>query len=199
MLDQTPQQPLVSIENLRVEFDGESGPIVGVKDVSFTVNPGETVCVVGESGSGKSVTSLSLLRLVEFGGGRIVSGRLWFRPGEGEAIDLAQMPAEKMIDLRGDRDRHDLPGADDRAEPGLHDRTPADRRASPPPGAARLRGRCARDRTAARGAPARAGAAASAVSTRAFGGACASGSSSPWPWPAARSFSSRTSRQPRST
>jgi len=103
MLDQTPQQPLVSIENLRVEFDGESGPIVGVKDVSFTVNPGETVCVVGESGSGKSVTSLSLLRLVEFGGGRIVSGRLWFRPGEGEAIDLAQMPAEKMIDLRGDR------------------------------------------------------------------------------------------------
>ena len=64
MLDQTPQQPLVSIENLRVEFDGESGPIVGVKDVSFTVNPGETVCVVGESGSGKSVTSLSLLHLV---------------------------------------------------------------------------------------------------------------------------------------
>jgi ABC-type glutathione transport system ATPase component len=103
MLDRTPQQPLVSIENLRVEFDGESGPIVGVKDVSFTVNPGETVCVVGESGSGKSVTSLSLLRLVEFGGGRIVSGRLWFRPGEGEAIDLARMPAERMTELRGDR------------------------------------------------------------------------------------------------
>lgn len=103
MRDQTPPQPLVSIENLRVEFDGERGPIVGVKDVSFTVNPGETVCVVGESGSGKSVTSLSLLRLVEFGGGRIVSGRLWFRPGEGEAIDLAQMPAEQMSDLRGDR------------------------------------------------------------------------------------------------
>ncbi len=95
--------PLLSIENLRVEFDGETGPIVGVKDVSFTVNPGETVCVVGESGSGKSVTSLSLLRLVEFGGGKIVSGRLWFRPGGEEAMDLAQMPAERMIDLRGDR------------------------------------------------------------------------------------------------
>ncbi|MEO1224311.1 MAG: ABC transporter ATP-binding protein [Pseudomonadota bacterium] len=95
--------PLLSIENLRVEFEGETGPIVGVKDVSFTVNPGETVCVVGESGSGKSVTSLSLLRLVEFGGGKIVSGRLWFRPGGEEAMDLAQMPAERMIDLRGDR------------------------------------------------------------------------------------------------
>jgi len=97
------KDPLLSIENLRVEFEGETGPIVGVKDVSFTVNPGETVCVVGESGSGKSVTSLSLLRLVEFGGGKIVSGRLWFRPGGEEAMDLAQMPAERMIDLRGDR------------------------------------------------------------------------------------------------
>ena len=95
--------PLLSIENLRVEFDGETGPIIGVKDVSFTVAPGETVCVVGESGSGKSVTSLSLLRLVEFGGGRIVSGRLWFRPDGDEAMDLAQMPADRMIDLRGDR------------------------------------------------------------------------------------------------
>ncbi|MEM7443939.1 MAG: ABC transporter ATP-binding protein [Pseudomonadota bacterium] len=96
-------QPLLSIENLRVQFEGETGPIVGVKDVSFTVNPGETVCVVGESGSGKSVTSLSLLRLVEFGGGKIVSGRLYFRLDGGEATDLAQMPTERMIDLRGDR------------------------------------------------------------------------------------------------
>ena len=104
MLDKAQRaQPLLSIENLRVEFEGEKGPIVGVRDVSFHVQPGETVCVVGESGSGKSVTSLSILRLVEFGGGRIVSGKLWFRPGEGDAIDLAQLPPEKMIDLRGDR------------------------------------------------------------------------------------------------
>jgi peptide/nickel transport system ATP-binding protein/glutathione transport system ATP-binding protein len=95
--------PLVSIENLRVEFPGEAGPITGVRDVSFTVQPGETVCVVGESGSGKSVTSLSLLRLVEFGGGRIVSGKLWFRPDGGAPIDLAQATPETMTGLRGDR------------------------------------------------------------------------------------------------
>jgi peptide/nickel transport system ATP-binding protein/glutathione transport system ATP-binding protein len=104
MLDQTNgTAPLLSIENLRVEFQGESGPIVGVKDVSFHVQPGETVCVVGESGSGKSVTSLSLLRLVEFGGGKIVSGKLWFRPEGKEAIDVASLPADRMIDLRGDQ------------------------------------------------------------------------------------------------
>ena len=104
MLDDASQTPLVSIEKLRVEFDGESGPIVGVKDVSFSVNPGETVCVVGESGSGKSVTSLSLLRLVEFGGGRIVSGNLWFKPeGASAARDLAQATTEDMVDLRGNQ------------------------------------------------------------------------------------------------
>ncbi len=96
-------EPLVRIEGLRVEFPGETGPIVGVEDVSFQVMPGETVCVVGESGSGKSVTSLSLLRLVEFGGGRIVAGKLWFRPDDGPAIDLAQVPPERMGDLRGNR------------------------------------------------------------------------------------------------
>ena len=70
MLDQTdaPQTgaPIAEISGLRVEFQTKDGPVVGVEDVSFEVNPGETVCVVGESGSGKSVSSLSLMRLVEF-------------------------------------------------------------------------------------------------------------------------------------
>ena len=70
------RQPLVSIENLRVEFDTDGGTVVGVDDVTFSIMPRETVCVVGESGSGKSVTSLSLMRLVEFGGGRIARGSL---------------------------------------------------------------------------------------------------------------------------
>ena len=94
-------QPLVSIENLRVEFETDGGIVVAVDDVTFTINPGETVCVVGESGSGKSVTSLSLMRLVEFGGGRIAGGRLKFAPRRGAPIDLARAAPEFMRGLRG--------------------------------------------------------------------------------------------------
>ncbi|KZY04397.1 ATP-binding cassette domain-containing protein, partial [Sulfitobacter sp. HI0023] len=95
------QTPLVRIENLRVEFRGDDGPIVGVEDVSFSIAPGETVCVVGESGSGKSVTSLSLMRLVEFGGGRITAGSLGFSLN-GSQIDLARAESGTMQTIRGD-------------------------------------------------------------------------------------------------
>ena len=92
---------LVSIENLRVEFDTDGGTVIGVDGVSFSVKQGETVCVVGESGSGKSVTSLSVMRLVEFGGGRIVDGRMKLaRPG-GEVLDLAHADPELMRSIRG--------------------------------------------------------------------------------------------------
>src|SRR5215472_6290121 len=93
--------PIVAISNLRVEFDTDDGPVIGVKDVGFTIWPGETLCVVGESGSGKSVTSLSLMRLVEFGGGHITSGRLAFVRENGETIDLAQADAPTMRTIRG--------------------------------------------------------------------------------------------------
>ncbi len=97
--------PLVSIENLRVEFSTKDGPVIGVEDISFSINPGETVCVVGESGSGKSVSSLSLIRLVEFGGGTISGGRIIFDRkdhGDGEgAIDLVQAENDLMRTIRG--------------------------------------------------------------------------------------------------
>ncbi len=93
--------PLVSVEKLRVEFQTEGGPVTGVEEVSFSVDPGETVCIVGESGSGKSVTSLSLMRLVEFGGGRIAGGRLRFVRPSGAAIDLAAAGPDVMREIRG--------------------------------------------------------------------------------------------------
>jgi peptide/nickel transport system ATP-binding protein/glutathione transport system ATP-binding protein len=81
---------IASIRNLRVEFQTKDGTVTGVENLSFDVSPGETVCIVGESGSGKSVSSLSLMRLVEFGGGEIAGGELVFNRREGGKTDLAR-------------------------------------------------------------------------------------------------------------
>ncbi|MCM2560833.1 ABC transporter ATP-binding protein [Lutimaribacter sp. EGI FJ00015] len=94
-------QPIARIENLRVQFQTKDGPVVGVEDVSFSIQPGETVCVVGESGSGKSVTSLSLMHLIEFGGGEIAGGRLIFNRKEGGEIDLVKTEQSLMRMIRG--------------------------------------------------------------------------------------------------
>ncbi|AEI94499.1 ABC transporter ATP-binding protein [Roseobacter litoralis] len=105
MLDHEPQgqdiHPIAQIKSLRVEFQTKDGPVLGVEDVSFDINPGETVCVVGESGSGKSVSSLSLMRLVEFGGGKITGGQLLFDRAEAADVDLADTEAELMRSIRG--------------------------------------------------------------------------------------------------
>ncbi|MAC77478.1 MAG: glutathione ABC transporter ATP-binding protein GsiA [Rhodobacteraceae bacterium] len=98
-------QPIAQIKGLRVEFQTKDGPVEGVKGVSFDINSGETVCVVGESGSGKSVTSLSLMRLVEFGGGEITGGQLLFdRDGKpGADIDVAKADKDVMRTIRGNQ------------------------------------------------------------------------------------------------
>ena len=96
-------QPLASLKSLRVEFQTKNGPVVGVEDVSFDIAAGETVCVVGESGSGKSVSSLSLMRLVEFGGGQITGGELLFDrgPDQGGPIDVSKAGDDVMRTIRG--------------------------------------------------------------------------------------------------
>ena len=101
MLDSDIKAPIAQIQNLRVEFQTKDGPVVGVEDVSFEINPGETVCVVGESGSGKSVSSLSLMRLVEYGGGTIADGQLLFDRRDGENINLAETDQDLMRTIRG--------------------------------------------------------------------------------------------------
>ena len=96
-------RPVARFENLRVDFQTRDGPVSGVEDVSFEVYPGETLCIVGESGSGKSVSSLSLMRLVEFGGGEIAGGRLLFDQGDKGEVDLTQTDQSLMRTIRGNQ------------------------------------------------------------------------------------------------
>ncbi|KUP93806.1 ABC transporter ATP-binding protein [Tritonibacter horizontis] len=95
--------PIAQIKGLRVEFQTKDGPVVGVENVSFDVRSGETLCIVGESGSGKSVSSLSLMRLVEYGGGTIAGGELLFDPGDGKPVDLAKAETDMMRQIRGNQ------------------------------------------------------------------------------------------------
>ncbi|MGC1497195.1 MAG: ABC transporter ATP-binding protein [Sulfitobacter sp.] len=101
MLDHSGAAPIAQIKELRVEFQTKDGPVVGVENVSFDIHSGETVCVVGESGSGKSVSSLSLMRLVEYGGGEIAGGRLLFDRLDGGEVDLATTDQDLMRHIRG--------------------------------------------------------------------------------------------------
>jgi peptide/nickel transport system ATP-binding protein/glutathione transport system ATP-binding protein len=89
------------LDHLRVEFETDGGTVVAVNDISFKVFPGETVCLVGESGSGKSVTSLSLMRLVEFGGGQITGGKMLLSRDEKQTVNLSEVDAGTMRSIRG--------------------------------------------------------------------------------------------------
>jgi glutathione transport system ATP-binding protein len=93
--------PLLEVEHLSVEFRSTERVVAAVRDVSFYVGRGETVAIVGESGSGKSVTALSLMRLVEHGGGTITSGRMDFVRNDGARTDLARASAQTMRSVRG--------------------------------------------------------------------------------------------------
>ena len=92
---------LLEVRNLTVEFTTEQGVVTAVDDVSFHVEPGETLVVVGESGSGKSVTSLAIMRLIESPPGRIASGSILLRGRDGAVRDLTTLNNAGMRQLRG--------------------------------------------------------------------------------------------------
>ena len=99
----TPQAelPILEVEHLRVQFTSDSGTTTAVVDESFSIRPGETLALVGESGSGKSVTSLSVMRLVEHGGGTIVNGSIKLRCRDGRVVDLRHANKSELQHLRG--------------------------------------------------------------------------------------------------
>ena len=89
---------LLDINNLSTHFFTDEGVVPAVENVSFKVMKGETLGLVGESGCGKSVTSLSIMRLIESPPGQIVNGSIIF-----EGKDLTKLSQKEMEDIRGNR------------------------------------------------------------------------------------------------
>ncbi|WP_460874226.1 dipeptide ABC transporter ATP-binding protein [Paralcaligenes ginsengisoli] len=92
---------VVQVEDLSVSFKTPDRLVQAVRNVSFYVEKGETLAIVGESGSGKSVTSLSVMRLVEFGKGRITHGEILLRRRSGDVLDLVAASEPAMRTIRG--------------------------------------------------------------------------------------------------
>ena len=97
----TSQRRVLDIRNLSVSFGQGTNAVHAVKGLSLHVDRGETLAIVGESGSGKSVTSLAIMRLVEFGGGQIHQGEMLFHRADGTHIDLRAASEEVMRSMRG--------------------------------------------------------------------------------------------------
>ena len=91
-------EKLLEVQHLRTHFYTRAGVVKAVEDVSFTIDEGETLGLVGESGCGKSVTSLSLLRLLESPPGKIVGGKVLF---QGE--DILEMSRDELNEFAAAR------------------------------------------------------------------------------------------------
>ena len=91
---------VVEFDNLHTYFFTDVGTVKAVDGVTFEVPVGKTVGIVGESGCGKSVTSLSLMQLVQRPNGQIVEGAIRLNLGD-KAYDVAKMPIEAMQKVRG--------------------------------------------------------------------------------------------------
>lgn len=90
----------VEFDNLRTYFFTDAGVVKSVDGVTFEVPIGKTVGVVGESGCGKSVTSLSLMQLLQRPQGQVVEGEIRLNLGS-KAYDVTKTPQEKMQSIRG--------------------------------------------------------------------------------------------------
>ncbi len=98
---------ILEIDDLHSYFFTEQGVVKAVNGVSFNIPKNATVGVVGESGCGKSVTSMSVMRLLQGPTGQIVSGEIRFHAkeatGESKVYDIAKMPMRDIYKIRGDQ------------------------------------------------------------------------------------------------
>ncbi len=100
---------LLEVRELTVQFPqsragqakASARPATAVRDLSFSIAPGEVLGLVGESGSGKSITSLAIMGLLP--AAAMVSGEITFQNGEGAPTRLTGLPADRMRQLRGSR------------------------------------------------------------------------------------------------
>ena len=90
------KEKLIDVNDLQTYFHTEEGTVKAVDGVSFEIYPGETLGVVGESGCGKSVTSLSIMRLIESPPGQIENGEILFN-----GKDLTKLSQKEMRKIRG--------------------------------------------------------------------------------------------------
>ena len=92
------KDPLLSIDDLSVDFRAGDTVTHAVKNVSFDIKKGETLALVGESGSGKTVTALSILQLLPYPSAEHPSGAIHF---EGE--NLLALPPDGLRHVRGNK------------------------------------------------------------------------------------------------
>lgn len=88
-------EALLSVRDLRLVFDGPSGPVSALRGIDFDVAPGETLGLVGESGSGKSLTAFSTMGLLPRSA-RVTGGSIRF-----QGTDLLGMPERDLEGVRG--------------------------------------------------------------------------------------------------
>ena len=94
---------VVEFDNVCTYFFSDVGTVKAVDGVNFSIPKHSTVGVVGESGCGKSVTSLSLMQLLQRPSGQVVGGEIRFNKGDGTAYNIANTPNSVMEHIRGNK------------------------------------------------------------------------------------------------
>lgn len=94
-------KPLLTIEDLTIEFHTDAGSVTAVKKMDLTLKKGQTLGIVGESGSGKSVTSLATMGLLPSDISEVPNGHIWFESEKYGKVDLLTLGIDEMRSLRG--------------------------------------------------------------------------------------------------